>query len=299
MHEAERAGPRERVDLGAAAGGESPTPHRALERIGGSEASLRVLLHELASLIDGSTRYVRLARSALEVGDDREERAARLLGSALGGLERLAGVVSRSGPLGGREAAMGWIGEAFGAQPVHQAIDAAVEHLAPLATSRGVEIETVIQTDVLTAGPMSLYPVLANAVRNAIEASPEGGTVEVLAWVEPLPIEEGDADDAHDEAAPQGGDAATSEPPHALIVEVRNPAESHAPSDRAALDRAFDLGFTTKSGGAGIGLAIARDLVLAAKGSVRLSHDEEANKTVLRVWMPIEPPGAETERWIG
>jgi signal transduction histidine kinase len=50
--------------------------------------------------------------------------------------------------------------------------------------------------------------------------------------------------------------------------------------------RVFDLGYTTKRGGAGVGLAVARSIVQGAGGQIELSARPGAHGCVLRVRFP-------------
>jgi signal transduction histidine kinase len=130
-----------------------------------------------------------------------------------------------------------------------------------MALERGVRLETRVSAGVLEAGPLPLYGVVSNAVRNAIEASPEGGLVMVSALV-------------------AGGDDG-----RVLVVEVR---DGGAGLSEGALARAFEAGWSGKEGGVGVGLSMSREVVEGLGGRIWLERDGSAGETVLRVEVPLE-----------
>jgi signal transduction histidine kinase len=106
-----------------------------------------------------------------------------------------------------------------------------------------------------------LGEVFSNLVQNALQASPETGTVEVV-------------------AGPGAEDR--------VRVIVRNtgvgiPAELR--------ERIFQPFFTTKARGTGLGLAIARQIVEAHRGSIRVESDGES-QTAFIVDLPTTAPVA-------
>lgn len=57
-------------------------------------------------------------------------------------------------------------------------------------------------------------------------------------------------------------------------------------------DCVFDFGFSTKEGGSGVGLSLARDIVLELGGKIALtprSDSERASGAHLRVRVPASP----------
>jgi signal transduction histidine kinase len=103
----------------------------------------------------------------------------------------------------------------------------------------------------------ALEQIFLNLLLNAVEASDEGGRVEVS--LTPA--------DMH------------------VAIEVTDQGEGIAPED---LERVFDPLFTTRRTGSGLGLTIARRLVLALGGSIALERGIEARTgTVVRVTLPL------------
>jgi signal transduction histidine kinase len=122
---------------------------------------------------------------------------------------------------------------------VQQLVDAT----RPLAMSRGV----VLEAEVANAGmgvfdPAQLRQALENLLRNAIEATPSSGKVVVTA-----------------RSGPKG---------HS--IEVRDSGVGIAQDD---LPRIFDLYFTTKPNGTGVGLAVSQQIVSAHGGRIEVKSD--------------------------
>ncbi|MBI5516751.1 MAG: HAMP domain-containing histidine kinase [Deltaproteobacteria bacterium] len=131
--------------------------------------------------------------------------------------------------------------------------------LAASAGARGVTLEVhgeataVVDRDAVTRA-------LDNLLRNAIEASPEGGSVRVAL----------------------ASDGRWS----SIAVEDRGLGV--APGD---LPRLFEPFFSTRHGGTGLGLALTRAVAQAHGGSVRYERAEAVTRFVLRV--PLEGPAVE------
>lgn len=107
--------------------------------------------------------------------------------------------------------------------------------------------------------PFRLGEVFTNLIRNALDATPENGTVDV--W--------GETD-------------ATGR----VRVFVRNPGTGISPELR---ERIFHPFFTTKSRGTGLGLPIARQIVEAHRGSLRLETGSSSATTFV-VELPTTTP---------
>jgi signal transduction histidine kinase len=129
-----------------------------------------------------------------------------------------------------------------------------------MAEARGVSV--VVETD--QAGEASVDPdqlrqAVDNILRNSIEATPQGGIVRV---------------------------AATSSPrEHVLTIEDSGqgiPAE--------LVPRIFDLYYTTKPDGTGIGLAVTQQIVTAHGGTIEVaSAPGEGTRMAIRI--PAAPLG--------
>ncbi len=132
----------------------------------------------------------------------------------------------------------------------------------PFAETRGVSLETAAAgTLSARVDPDRLREALDNLVRNAIEATPAGGRV-VLAVA----------------AAPDGA-----------AIEVR---DTGAGIPKDLLPRVFDLYFTTKADGTGVGLAVAQQIVVAHGGTLEVDS-EPGRGTRMTLRLPAAGPPAE------
>lgn len=255
--------PRQHLPCGPAG-----SPEHALRRLEESERLERALLHELAGLLDGSARFLRLARRELKDGTLTTVTAAAALshlGAAESALQTMAAMIERT-----RERSHDRPDPCYivAPQPVHIAIDAAIAHTQHLAAEHGIRIDTDIEISALSAPPLPLYPIIANALRNAIESHRASQTQD----------------------CPNPGikiyAAVRDEPAHLDLSIVDN-----GPGIGEDLRRdprlAFALGYTTRSGGSGIGLALCEDIVESLGGSICLEENEAGSGAVLRIRIPI------------
>jgi signal transduction histidine kinase len=120
----------------------------------------------------------------------------------------------------------------------------------PRAESRGVRVEVEASgTGTAAVDPAQLRQALDNLVRNAVEATPEGGRVTIAARRE------------------AGGH----------VVEVRDTGRG---IEADHLPRVFDLYFTTKADGTGVGLAVTQQIVTAHGGTIEVDSRPGAGTTM-------------------
>ncbi|CAG0999087.1 Sensor protein CitS [Phycisphaerales bacterium] len=248
---------------------QSPTPEATFAHVD----RLGDLLCEMRSLLDGSRRLVERAKqelseraSTLATGGAGD--VARDLAATAQSLERMAELVhaamqNASSPIGSPALQR--------ARPVTlgEAVAHAVEVLAPLATRKTVRlsIQTGPAVDALPAG--ALYTVILNGLQNAIESvAARGGEGNVRVSVRP---------DAAPQGVGYGRDARDW-----YLLEITDDGVG-APSDAT---RCFDLGYTTKPKGAGVGLAVARSVVQGMGGTIELQTRPHTGGAVLRVRFP-------------
>jgi signal transduction histidine kinase len=129
-----------------------------------------------------------------------------------------------------------------------------------LAEARGVSLDVDVSgTGTALVDPAQLRQALDNLVRNAVEATPEGGRVSLAARRE---------DRGH-------------------AIEVRDTGRGIEPDH---LPRIFDLYFTTKADGTGVGLAVTQQIVAAHGGTIEVDSRPGAGTT-----MTVRLPAGEAE----
>jgi signal transduction histidine kinase len=131
-----------------------------------------------------------------------------------------------------------------------------------LAENRDVALEVgSTSSGVVTLDPDQIRQVLDNLLRNAIEATPAGGEVTL--------------------AARRRSDG--------IVITVSDTGAGIEPEH---LPRVFDLYFTTKSEGTGVGLAITHQIVTVHGGTLDVeSHPGEGTTMIVR--LPLESDGTE------
>lgn len=139
--------------------------------------------------------------------------------------------------------------------PLGEEVSRLVEALRPFAASR----EVTLDADVAEAGEAlvdggQLRQALDNLVRNAVEATPSAGRVAVTVR----------------RAAKEH------------TIEVRDTGSGIDPDD---LPRIFDLYFTTKADGTGIGLAVTQQIIAAHGGTIEV-ESKPGRGTTMTVHVP-------------
>jgi signal transduction histidine kinase len=234
----------------------------------GAGPAPRELLHELSNLLDGSLRNVGLAlkRIAPEDGPRAMALDGRADHQALTHLKTADAALRQMADLLGR-----WRDDAGRDRPatcrereatLGEVVDQAVGLLRPVAEERGIALEVEVESAVVDLPLGVVYPVVVNALRNAIEAIDGEGRVSVTAEADGAAVEIVISDD--------GPGVATD-----------------LPRDSEGLVLA---GRTTKAGGQGLGLAISRDLVRGLGGWLRLI-DRPTGGAALIIHLP-RPGGA-------
>jgi two-component system sensor histidine kinase HydH len=149
-----------------------------------------------------------------------------------------------------------------GAGRVSTALASVGEFVDPVARKRGVDLarDTGEALPRVCLGDDALRQVILNLALNAIQATPNGGSVRLL---------------AHADGA-------------GVAIAVRDTGPG-VPS--AVRQRIFEPFFTTRPGGVGgLGLAITRRLVHAAGGNIAVT-DANDGGAEFRVWLPADAAG--------
>ncbi len=144
--------------------------------------------------------------------------------------------------------------------PLEPMVRAAADALRPLAAARGValDLDAAGSHDAMV-DPDQLRQAIDNLVGNAIDATPEGGRVT-------LTVRSGSREH---------------------VVEVRDSGHG-IPAEHLA--KIFDLYFTTKAQGTGVGLAVAHQIVTAHGGTIEVESEAGAG-TRMTVRLPRDAGG--------
>ena len=157
--------------------------------------------------------------------------------------------------------------------PIAELIDDAVDGLQPQATARGVQLSSNAPTSLapLVIAPQKIGRVLANLLSNAIRHTSAGGNVTVAAGLAPAELSAR----------------------RAVLVEVADNGEGIAPEDLPYIFERFYRGEKSRSratGGAGLGLAIARGIVEAHGGRIWAERAERGALVRFTLPYPAEDP---------
>lgn len=235
------------------------------------------VLHEVRNLLDGSLRYVLLARRTVtEAGEDPTgslEQAARQLEVAAQAMQMMLGLT---------HAAMQGPGLAIGsmllseATPVtlSEAVRHALDVVRPMAEEHRVVLSQHVAPSLASCASGALYTVLLNGVRNGVESIARaggGGTVQVTMLPGGRP-----------RGKKRGGGGSGGE---WVEIEIADDGEGTARG-------------VGRSGGWGIGLALARSVVEEMGGELELrarpdGHDRSRPGAILRVVVPLPADGEE------
>jgi signal transduction histidine kinase len=154
-----------------------------------------------------------------------------------------------------------------------EAVAHAVELLTPTARTRGIEIHSQLSPGITALPSGALYTVVLNGLQNAVESiSRRGvrGRIDISARHDKAPVIGGYGRDSRDW----------------FVLEITDDGVG-VPLGNAS--RVFDLGFTTKPRGAGVGLAVARNVVQGMGGTIELTPREGVRGgAVLRIRFPAQ-----------
>jgi signal transduction histidine kinase len=214
------------------------------------------IAHEIGNPLNYARGGAEAVTSALDEPDGaaRAKRASSLVTSGLDRMKRILDNLRaylRSGEVEDTDVDV--------AEELRQAIALTSDAMA----ERGVVVTTEISPLPVIAGrPGELHQVFVNLLTNALQAMPDGGALRVRAA----------ADDA------------------AVQIAVEDDGPGIAPEIAADL---FEPFVTTRkdAGGTGLGLAVAREIVLRHRGQIALDHaaDRKGARFVVTLPVPSKP----------
>jgi signal transduction histidine kinase len=240
---------------------------------------LTVLAHELSNLLDGAMRCLGLARTSLGARAAASTGAEfdatrRQLETVYEAMERMASLVHGAS----QDSAGSILAGTTRAVSLCQAVRHAISVTMPTAAELGIEIAGDISPSIESISAGQIYPVLLNALGNAVDSiasctgAGHGGRIEVSVALD---------------------DRGTS-----VILRVRD--DGAGPPQES--DRVFEFGFTTKPNGAGVGLAVSRDVVQEIGGTIelrRLDGGREPGRPGAELIVTYPLPGTPGDNWIG
>jgi len=214
-----------------------------------------VLAHEMRNPLSS----IKLALSGMQDQSPLPERAKRRIDLVVGEVDRLDQLLTQTldyaRPL------------QFGDRPVaiDDVIDRVIEQQRPLLEQAELRLVRKHCPDcrLERVDENKLYQALLNGVRNALEASPRGGCIEVSLEM----VSENE-----------------------LLLRICNEGET---LERQVVERAFEPFFTTKPRGSGLGLGLVRRIVEEHGGTVCLEA-RPGGGACLKMALPREVPAKES-----
>jgi signal transduction histidine kinase len=153
-------------------------------------------------------------------------------------------------------------------QDLRQTVDAVVgvARRGP-ADAKGVTIERIVPEAAVSAWVDGdhVRQVLWNLIKNALQASPQGGVVRVTA---------------------------ASKPDGSAVLEVSDEGQGIDPSQR---DKVYNMFYSERTHGAGIGLALVRQIVDAHGGTIEIQSEQNQGATFI-VTFPTRTQAARIKR---
>ncbi|NDY43168.1 HAMP domain-containing histidine kinase [Dissulfurirhabdus thermomarina] len=229
------------------------------------ERSLAEVLLEIADRIRNPAVAIGGLAEALARSGEMAGPAGEKLKAILREARRLEEVVREFEALGRRRALY------YRRLPLQDVVAAAMEALRPALERKGVRVEADLPDRPLPvrANRKVLMVAVLHLLRNALEASPPGKVIRVRVH--------------RDRGRP--------------LVEIADEGPGIPEEDRA---RIFDVAFTTKPGGTGLGLPMVRQIMMEHQGEIAIeSAPGTGTRVILRFparWR--EHPGAPAPEWV-
>jgi len=223
------------------------------ERLAGVGRLAAMVAHEINNALDSAIRYVSLSRRMGAGSCD--PKVDQYLAEAHKGLMRIATIVREL--LDFSRSASGTVDP----MPLKDTLTEAARSLAPVAAGAGVAVSIDCAADLPPLRSPTLYHVVLNLIKNAIEAMPGGGRIEVRA----------------------------RSLPDAVVLSVADTGPGISPDVRAHL---FEPFFSVKATGqgTGLGLVICKDLIEKQGGSITAANRPEGGAE-FTVTIPVAKTG--------
>jgi signal transduction histidine kinase len=250
---------------------------------------LTVLAHDLSNMIDGSMRWLGLAIAAMPEGSGSDpgaelaaaRRQIETVHATLHRMSSLVGAAMRSAtvPIG---SPMLGVSESV---TIGMAIDHAIDVVRPLASQSGVRIEAHIEpgAGAVAAGPV--YSVILNGLFNAAQS-----------------IERSQRRDPLDPSGSIRVNASLVSNGDELQLDIVDDGQGLGNLDDVS--RCFEHGFSCREDGAGLGLAMSKQIVESLEGVIELvKRDDTVGHArpgaILRIRIPTQQPSHDRDRLIG
>jgi signal transduction histidine kinase len=248
--QAERRAPRQKVPSSLA-----PSPEGTYITVD----RLATLMNQMGDMLSSSMENLTnaascIAKHSTQLGDAACRQIQDEITSASTNIEKVAEMVH--GAMQSRSLALG-SPLLSKARPisVREAVDHAVDVLRPAIDRHDIDVKVQIPDDVGATPAGALYTVILNAMQNAVEAIERRrgpGAITVTVRREQPPRTGGYGKDTREWQTIE------------IIDDGEGPPQTHDSS------RVFDLGFTTKPRGTGVGLAVARSVIQSMGGTIEL-----------------------------
>jgi signal transduction histidine kinase len=259
-HDDDHNVPRRPLHVTPAGGIGAPAPSASTSALAADAATARLVsvMHELNNLLDGATRTIILAREslgALALAPGADPAIAKRLDTVITSLEQMGTMLHAAMRPGGAVV----LGDSQ-KTPLIEAISHAVESNLPRAAEHRIELVTTISPRLVLALAGPVYPVLANTIRNAIDAIAQSGLGSRIELIAEL--------DTHHHAESQ------------IQIDI---VDDGPGLDEQSQQHAFEPGFSTKPKGFGVGLSLAKEIIRSLGGEITLEQRNPAD--------PLRPGG--------
>lgn len=225
---------------------------------------LATLVNQMSEMLDGSMNSLSKATASLSrfstvLGAAACDQIQQELGNAASNIERISELVH--GAMQGRSLSLG-SPLLSKARPItiREAVEHAAEVLRPVMERQEIDLTIQIPDEIAQTPAGALYTVILNAMQNAVESIERRrgpGAIAVSVRREQPPRTGGYGKDSRDWQT----------------IEIIDDGEG--PPQTRDSSRVFDLGFTTKPRGTGVGLAVAKSVVQSMGGTIELIPSNE------------------------